>query len=59
MYAPSQTEINRIPDRRGHSPNGLMRFMEDNDLARLGAIYSQGVYSYHFFVPEIAHEVTD
>jgi hypothetical protein len=54
-----QSEINRILAGEARRPDGLMRFMEDNDLAGLGAIYDPGIYSHHFFVTEVAHEVTD
>ncbi|HEX7243853.1 MAG TPA: hypothetical protein VF263_26435, partial [Longimicrobiaceae bacterium] len=41
------------------SPDGLRTFLDANDLVRFGQTFSPGIYSHHFFVAELAHEVTD
>ncbi len=42
-----------------HSTAGLKRFVDDNDLIRLGVSFVAETYSHHLFVAEIAHEITD
>jgi hypothetical protein len=39
-------------------PHGLMTFLDANDLGRLGQAFGPSIYSHHFFVAEIAHEIT-
>jgi hypothetical protein len=39
-------------------PNGLMTFLDANDLGRLGQAFGASIYSHHFFVAEVAHEIT-
>ena len=38
--------------------NGLMTFLDSNDLGRLGKAFGPTTYSHHFFVAEVAHEIT-
>jgi hypothetical protein len=40
------------------TPHGLRTFLEANDLGRLGSRFDTTTYSHHFFVCEIAHELT-
>ena len=37
---------------------GLMTFLDANDLGRLGQAFGRSIYSHHFFVAEVAHEIT-
>ena len=39
-------------------PDGLMTFLDSNDLGRLGSAFGPSIYSHHFFVAEVAHEIT-
>ena len=50
--------IARIIRNESTRPHGLMRFFDTNDVGRLGREFGPGIYSHHFFVCEIAHEIT-
>jgi len=39
-------------------PQGLMTFLDTHDLGRLGQPFGPSIYSHHFFVAEVAHEIT-
>jgi hypothetical protein len=40
-------------------PNGLMTFIDYNNLIFLGQKFSAGIYSHHLFVAELTHELTE
>jgi hypothetical protein len=40
------------------APNGLKTILESNDLGRLGGGFRANIYSHHFFVAEVGHEIT-
>ena len=51
--------INTTTRQEDNPSLGLKRFIDDNDLVRFGQIFDAGIYSHHFFVAEIAHEIID
>jgi hypothetical protein len=58
--------INNIIRDENHRTKGLKTFLDMNNLGRFTdlntgqqSVFSAGVYSHHFFVSELAHEVTD
>jgi hypothetical protein len=55
----NRTQVNAIIRQENHPTNGLKQFLDQNDLVRFGQVFSAGIYSHHFFVSEIAHEITD
>lgn len=50
--------INTIVRQESDPAVGLKRFLDNNDLVRFGGSFTAGIYSHHFFVAEIAHELT-
>ena len=55
----NRSAIRAIISNENHPTTGLKTFLDTNDLGRLGSAYPAGIYSHHFFVTELAHEVTD
>lgn len=53
------SSIRSIVRGEAHRTTGLKTFIDDNNLIRLGTVFSAGIYSHHLFVAELAHEVTD
>jgi len=54
-----QAEIQAIL-RAQSGPNGLLKFINDNDLARFKPfVFDQGISAHHFFAAEVAHELTE
>ncbi len=51
--------IRAIIRNENHATTGLKTFLDTHDLGRLGGVFSAGIYSHHFFVAEIAHEIND
>jgi hypothetical protein len=56
--ATNRARIAAIVRNEGSTPHGLKSFFDANDLGRLGMVFKAGIYSHHFFVTEIAHEIT-
>jgi carboxypeptidase C (cathepsin A)/phosphatidylserine/phosphatidylglycerophosphate/cardiolipin synthase-like enzyme/V8-like Glu-specific endopeptidase/subtilisin family serine protease len=56
----NKASIAAILKNQSNSKNGLLHFVIQNDLIRFNhAQFDQGAAAHHFFVPEIAHEMTD
>jgi hypothetical protein len=52
--------ISTIIGQDTHPQKGLLTFINKNDLARYGGYqFSRGISAHHFFVAEIAHELTE
>jgi hypothetical protein len=56
--ATNRARIAAIVRDEASRPHGLKTFLDANDLGRLGMVFKAGIYSHHFFVAEIAHEIT-
>jgi hypothetical protein len=55
----NRTRIAAIVRDEATAPHGLKTFLDPpNDLGRLGQPFSASIYSHHFFVAEVAHEIT-
>ncbi len=52
------SEVRAILRRENDPVDGLKTFVDAHDLTRLGRPYSESIYSHHFFVAEIAHQIS-
>jgi hypothetical protein len=60
FYTNNQAAIAAILKNQTNRQNGLLHFLNANDLARFaGFVFDQGISAHHFFAAEIAHELTD
>jgi len=62
----NRSAVSTIIRQENNSANGLKQFLDRNDLVRFGRDsmgrqiqFDAGIYSHHFFVAEIAHEITN
>ena len=56
----NQATITAILGRDGNRNTGLLWFINANDIARFGGYkFDRGISAHHFFVAELAHEVTE
>jgi len=55
----NRASITTMISNETNATTGLKTFLDTNNLGRLGSAFSAGIYSHHFFVTELAHEVTD
>jgi hypothetical protein len=56
----NQAAITAILKNQANRQNGLLQFLNSNNLARFsGFVFDQGISAHHFFAAEIAHELTD
>jgi hypothetical protein len=59
-FAASHAKEIRDILRRESTRSGLLRFINDNNLARFAPFqFDQGISAHHFFVAELAHELTE
>ncbi len=60
FYADNARALQVILTNQDNPRHGLLKFLNDNDLARFSPyVFGQGISAHHFFAAEVAHELTD
>jgi hypothetical protein len=60
FWADNAKALQVILTNQSNATNGLLAFLNKNDLARFSPfVFDQGISAHHFFAAEVAHELTD